>query len=183
MSRTPLFIATKSAVVAACETLSPLRSEDWRVLYLDPATSEEWTRYPMWDYHGPGPECLRRGTPNLQQALDAIELAENDAEVAAASYYAVNELPDGKENLQPLMERLERLMRQDEKAFSRKVALAVVWSHAEKAFNHRNPAGKSYGEVSADYEHFKSIAARALGLRSAAERVCGKVSQDSAVFA
>jgi hypothetical protein len=183
MSRTPLFIATRTAIAAVAGRLSLLRKDDWSALYVDPATSEIWTRYPMWDYHGSGPECLRRGTPNLSETLESIEQAEGDAEVAAASYYAVNDLPGGKENLQSLVERLERLMQQDQETFSRKVLLAITWTHADKAFNHRNPAGKSRAEVSADYEHFKSIAARAATLRTLAEQVCGKVTQDSAVFA
>jgi len=133
MSRTPRFIATKSAIAATCGRLSLVRKEDWRVLYLDPASSEEWTQYSMWDYHGPGTECLRRGTPNLHETLEAIEQAEEDAEVAAASYCVVNELPGGMENLESFVERLGQLMQTDEKAFSRKVALAVAWSHAVDA--------------------------------------------------
>jgi hypothetical protein len=183
MIRAPRFIATKSGVAAFCSRLSLLQRRDWSVIYLDPTTSEEWTCYPMWDYHGPRPECLRRGTPNLEETLEAIEHGEDDAEVAAASFYVVNELTGGRENLHPLVEHLEHLLHRDKETFSRKVALALAWSQADKTLNTRDPTGKPYAEVSADYEHFKAISARAMALRSATEQVCGKVAQDSAVFA
>jgi hypothetical protein len=182
MNPMPIFIATKSEIAALAAKLRLLRKEEWCSVYVDPATSEQWTRFPMWDYHGPGPECFRRGTPTITQTLEAIEFARTDAEVAAATLYAVHELSEGKENLLPLVKHLEQLLQRDKNAFSRKVALAVTWSHAANAFNHRNPVGKGINEVSADYEHFKSLALRATALKASAEELCGEVTQDSAVF-
>ncbi len=103
-----------------------MRSDEWLAIYVDPETAEEWTRYVLWDYHGPGPVCFRRGSPTLAQAPEAIEHADTDAEVAAATLCAVSELPGGKENLQPLVEHLEHQIKRDKRSFGRKVALAVA---------------------------------------------------------
>ena len=183
MNQPPLFVAAKSEVQALEARLRLVRGGEWQAIFVDPSTAEEWTRYLLWDYHGPGPACFRRGVPTLAQALGALENATTDTEVVAATLYAVNELPEAKENLSPLVAQLEVLIGRDKTAFARKVALALAWSQAGEAFNHRNPDGKSFAEVTADYDFFKSLATRAARLKKTAEEVCGPVTRDTALFA
>lgn len=180
----PLLIASKSRLAAFLPTLRLLRKEEWQSVYLDESTRIEWIMFPLWDYHGPGPNCLRRGNPTLDDLLSRIECATEDAEVAATAYYLANDLPSAKENYGPLIERLEMMERAPwSERQARNAALAVAWSAADRPFNHRDPLGKPMAEVNADYQHFSSLALRAGSLKERAEALLGcSISQKSTAF-
>ena len=184
MSTLPLFVASRSAIRDLLSSLQLRRKEEWRSVYVNPATSEEWIQYPLWDYHGPGPNCLRRGSPSLGDALACVEKSENDAEVSAAAYHLANELAAFKENYEPLVERLEAMSSSSpNERVTRNIALAVAWSQVDCPFNHRDPIGKSIEQVNADYAHFAALAKRATALKARAEAALGcEVSQKSTSF-
>jgi hypothetical protein len=171
----PLFVASKSELAKRLPELLLVRQEEWQSLLKEQDTGVEWIKFPLWDYHGPGPVCLRRGNPTVVQILDSVENSSSDSEVAAAAYYLVNDLPDGKENYLPLVEHLEKIERRPwSRRQARNAALAVAWASADKPFNHRDPKGKSNAQVSADYEHFKNLATRASALKGRAESLVGE---------
>lgn len=171
----PLFVASKSELAKRLPRLHLVRQEEWHSVLRERDSEVKWVRFPLWDYHGPGPECLRRGNPDIREILDSIENSSSDSEVAAAAYYLVNDLPEGKENLLPLVEHLEEVERRPwSPRQARNSALAVAWSSADKPFNHRDPRGKPIAQVSADHEHFKALAARAGELKARAEALVGE---------
>jgi hypothetical protein len=185
MKSSPLFIAARSKIAEFLPRLHQVQKADWSADYLDQATGERWIRYPLWDYHGPGPECLRRGDPDLSEILDCIGSSHDDAEVAAAAFHLVNEHPGRKENYTPLVEYLEALVQGKPSVRQlRNAALAVSWSAANQPFNSRDPSGKSIEQVNADYRHFLEIATRAGAVKARAEGELGcSITQQSVSFA
>jgi hypothetical protein len=158
--------------------------EEWQSVYLDATTGDEWFRYPLWDYHGPGPECLRRGNPALSDILKCIVETDQDTEVSAAAFHLVNCLDGHAENLRPMLDRLETVASSNPSArVLRNIALAIAWTKAERSFNHRSPLGKSPAEVSADAELFQGLSERAASLKVTVEGRLGYgVSQKTTVF-
>ena len=160
------------------------RQEEWQTIYIDPKTSEEWVLYPLWEYHGPGPNCLRRGTPTLSELLSCIQESQDDAEVSAAAFHLANELVGGRENYQPLLDCLELMTSNcSNERILRNVGLAIAWSRIEHPFNSRPIIGKSADQIKTDYEHFVGIANRASALKAKVEAVLGySISQKSTSF-
>jgi hypothetical protein len=184
MSGTPLFIASRALIAARLPSLRLLRKEEWQSVYVDPATSQEWIEYPLWDYHGPGPNCLRRGEPSIQDILTCISSSDQDSEVAAAAYHLSNAMDKSKENYARLIEWLEILLSSAPSArVAKSVALAVAWSNADRPFNHRDPVGKGIEQVDADYNYFAGLASRAAAVKAQAEAMLGSsISQKSTSF-
>ena len=179
-----MFAASGSQITEIMSSLRLLREEEWQTVYIDANLSEEWIRYPLWDLHGPGPICLRRGNPSLEDILRCIEQSESDAEVSAAAYHLVNILDGGKENYAPLVERLESAIEAGPTSrLMRNAALAIAWSQADRPFNHRSPLGKNPEQVEFDYEYFVAMANRASAIKTSAEAALGlKISQKSTSF-
>jgi hypothetical protein len=184
MPSMPLFVASRSRIREMLPTLQLRREEEWQSVYVDPATSVEWIQYPLWDYHGPGPNCLRRGNPALEEVLTCIGTSEEDSEVSAAAYHLAHELPGTKENYEPLIERLESLFAAEPSArVARNVALAITWSGIETPFNHRSPMGKSIEQVNADYRYFAALAERSSSLKTRVQALLGcSITQKSTSF-
>ncbi|WP_271009085.1 hypothetical protein [Paucibacter sp. B51] len=185
MNTSPLFFAARSRIAELLPRLHLVQKADWSADYLDQATGERWIRYPLWDYHGPGPDCLRRGDPDLGEILECIGSSHDDAEVAAAAFHLVNEHPARKENYAPLVDYLEGLVQGRPSVRQlRNAALAIIWSAANQPFNSRDPSGKSIEQVDADYRHFVEIAARARAVKARAEEELGcSITQQSVSFA
>ena len=184
MSTLPLFVASQSQVKRLLGVLQVKRKEEWQTVYFDPANDVEWILHPLWDYHGPGPEGLRRGNPSLAEILNCIAGSDQDSEVSAAAYYLVNELDDEEESYGALVDMLERLVAPGgNKREFRNAALAIAWSHVDRPFNHRSPMGKSMQQINEDYEHFVALAARAEAIKMKAEDSLGYViTQQSTSF-
>jgi len=184
MFTTPLFVASRSQIQKILPTLQLRRKEEWQSVYVDPVTSVEWIQYPLWDYHGPGPNCLRRGNPSIEEVLACISSSRQDTEVAAAAYHLANELPGTKENYAPLIDRLESLLSTDaSQHIARNVALAIAWSDADHPFNHRGPTGKTIEQINSDYRHFAALAERSIAIKARAEAILGcSVTQKSTSF-
>jgi len=180
----PMFVASSSRISEMISSLRLLREEEWQSVYIDSNSMEEWIRYPLWDHHGPGPICLRRGNPSLEDILRCIEQSESDAEVSAAAYHLVNILDGGKENCAPLIERLESAFETvTTSRLMRNAALAIAWSQADRRFNYRSPLGKTPEQVEFDYEYFVAMANRASVIKTSAEAVLGlTISQKSTSF-
>ena len=184
MNNAPLFVASRAEIAVRLPSLSLLRHEEWQSVYVDPATAEEWFKYSLWDYHGLGPVCLRRGDPSVQDVLACIGSSHEDSEVAAAAYHLANAMVESKENYAPLVSWLEALLSSvPSMRVARNVALAVAWSSADHAFNYRDPVGKRIEQVEGDYRHFAGVANRAATVKAQAEALLGsEVSQKGTSF-
>jgi hypothetical protein len=175
MYTSPLFVASRSQIQALLPALELRCKQEWQSVYVDPGSSAEWILYPLWDYHGPGPNCLRRGNPSADEVLACIASSEQDAEVSAAAYHFANELPGTKENYAALLETLESMLFGSPSVrMARNVALAITWSGADRPFNHRDPTGKAAEQVSTDFQYFAALAQRAAALKARAETLLGR---------
>ena len=184
MASAPLFIASTSRVAARLARLRLHAKGDWETTYIDPVSREQWIAYPLWDYHGPGPTGLRRGSPLPEEVIARIAETEFADEAAAAAYYLAHEVPQGYEHFESLVERLELKSRTlGSVVDQRNIALAIAWSGIEKAFNHRSTIGKQAAEVEEDAQYFAGLAERVRVLASRAERLVGRATtNDPAVF-
>ncbi|MFO1418846.1 MAG: hypothetical protein U1E83_09280 [Methylotetracoccus sp.] len=180
----PLFVAGTSRCALLLSSLRQIGEDDWQRSYVDERSGIVWIRFRLWDYHGSGPDCLRRGNPDLKQIIETIERSRDVAEIAAAAHFLANELPGRQENYEPLLRAMERTEAKPwSVAEALNVATAIVWSGIDIPFNHRDPNGRSVAEIYADFEHFRQLATRAASLKQRAEALLGRpIERDIRIF-
>ena len=173
MTSLPLFVTKPAEIDIRLASLTHVRDESWQSIYVNSTTNECWIKFPLYDYKSMS-VCLRRGNPALKDILYCIQHSDQDEEVATASFYLVNDLDGRAENLLPLLDRLELLLTNEPNSrVLRNIGFAVAYSKAERAFNHRNPTGKSASEVFSDMKFFESLAERAAVIRANVESELG----------
>jgi len=149
------------------QTLAGLRSlgtgaDGWSTRFVDPATGERWAQILLGaSHHGAGhPILVKEPTPTATELLQLAATSEERAEVAASAWLLAETDTHGAYKDRLVMIAEEAANRGDQE----RAALLVGWGRLTDETNLRPTRGKTPPEVSADHNHFMTIAARARAL-------------------
>jgi hypothetical protein len=156
-------VASQNRVSEMLARLQPIgKADGWTSRHVDPQTKEGWIRVQLGsEYHGGGlPVLLREPEPSIRDLLEIAATSDEPAEVAASAWLLAERDQHGGYR-EELVAVAESAANQGDQS---RAALLVGWGRLADSSNLRPTIGKTPAEVSADHQHFKTIADRAKGL-------------------